>query len=228
MFEPVSSTALPLTDVVAAVGISLLLGIYVALIYHLVTPAATYSVSIQRTLMSLSMIVALVMLIISNQIARAFTLVGALAVIRFRTPVKDPKDAAFIFLSLAGGMGAGVGLYLQTALGTFMIGLLMALTHYLNFRYRGTREAILKFAVPLEGGEAALYHQKVFDRFLREYRLISTRSAPETGRLELTFLVRPQKPNDMIELSKGLSSIPQIKGVSVIVAEDDELTPRIF
>ena len=110
MFEPVSSTVLSLANVFAAVGISLLLGIYVALIYHLVTPPATYSVSIQRTLMSLSMIVALVMLIISNQIARAFTLVGALAVIRFRTPVKDPKDAAFIFLSLAGGMGAGVGL----------------------------------------------------------------------------------------------------------------------
>ena len=87
--------------VVTVISLSLALGLYVALVYRLSTPAGSYSVSIQHTLLYLAMVVALVMLVISNQLARAFTLVGALAVIRFRTPIKSAKDASFIFLSLA-------------------------------------------------------------------------------------------------------------------------------
>ena len=215
-------------DVLSAISLSLLLGIYVASIYRTVTPGFNYSVSILHTLLYLSMIVSLVVLIISNQVARAFTLVGALAVIRFRTPIKDAKDAAFIFLALAAGMGAGVGLYLETALGIILIGIFILLIHYAKFGLRAKRETLVKFTVPLNGEETSLYHSGIFERFLREYKLINARSLHESERLELTFLVKPLKATDMIKFSQALSSIPQIEKVSVIVSEDEELTQNIF
>jgi len=228
MFGQFDPTVLSLFDVFSAVAVSLIFGLYVALIYRRVTPDATYSVSILRTLTYLSMIVALVMLIISNQIARAFTLVGALAVIRFRTPIKDAKDAAFIFFALAAGMGAGVGLYLETALGTFLIGIFMLLIQHSKFGLRGTKETLVKFTVPLNGEGDSVYHKEVFEKFLRSHKLINARSLRESERLELTFFVKPLRTTDMIKFSQALSSIPQVEKVSVIVCDDDQLAQNVF
>ena len=59
----------------------------------------------------IAVIVCMVIMIIGNNLARAFALVGALSIIRFRTVIKDTKDIAYIFWSLAAGMGAGTGSY---------------------------------------------------------------------------------------------------------------------
>ena len=228
MFGQVDPSILSLVDVASAVAVSLLFGLYVAFVYRRVTPDANYSVSILRTLTYLSMIVALVMMIISNQIARAFTLVGALAVIRFRTPIKDAKDAAFIFLSLVAGMGAGVGLYLETALGTFLIGLFIMLIHRARFGSRGTKETLVKFTVPLNGGEGSAYHKKVFDRYGRGHKLVNARSLSDIDRLELTFFVKSLKESDVVNFSRALSSTPELEKVSVIVCNDDDLTQNVY
>lgn len=228
MFGQSDPSLLSLIDVCSAVGISLLFGVFVAFIYRRVTPDANYSVSILRTLTYLSMIVALVMLIISNQIARAFTLVGALAVIRFRTPIKDAKDAAFIFLALAAGMGAGVGLYLETALGTSLIGLFMLLIHHTRFGFRGTKETLVKFITPLNGGEDFVYHKEVFGKYLQNHKLVNARSFRESEKIELTFLVKPLTTTNMIEFSQALSSIPEVEKASVIVCDDDDLAQNVY
>lgn len=228
MFGQSDPTVVSWIDVLSTVSLSLFLGLYVAFIYRTVTPGFSYSVSILHTLLYLAMIVSLVMMIISNQIARAFTLVGALAVIRFRTPIKDAKDAAFIFLALAAGMGAGVGLYLVTALGTILIGGFILLIHYAKFGLRAKRETLVKFTVPLNEEENSVYHKEVFKRFLRDHKLINTRSLHESGRLELAFLVKPLRTTDMIKFSQVLSSIPQIEKVSVIVCEDEDMSQNVF
>jgi len=169
MFNQTGGVPVSWVNVVIAVPLSLLLGLYVALIYKKVTPGANYSVAILHTLIYLSMIVSLVMIVIANQIARAFTLVGALAVIRFRTPIKDARDAAFIFLGLAAGMGAGVGLYTEAALGTGLIGLFILLLHYTKFGRQVKGETLVKFTVPLEtDGQSAPDHQEVFQEYLSD------------------------------------------------------------
>ena len=228
MFGQSELIAVPWGQVLSAISLSLLLGAYIAFVYKTVIPRLNYSVSILHTLLYIAMIVSLVMMIISNQIARAFTLVGALAVIRFRTPIKDTKDAAFIFLSLAAGMGTGVGLYLETALGTVLIGGFMLLIHYSRFGLRAKGETLVKLTVPLGQTENAMYYEDVFRRFLRDHRLINVRSLREGEKLELTFLVRPQKETDLVRFSRALSSVPQIERVSVIVCDDEDLSQNVF
>lgn len=74
---------------------------------------------------------ALVMIIIGSSVARAFGIAGAAGIVRFRTPVKDPKDSTILFLLVALGMACGVGLIEVAALGTlFLCLLLAALDHY--------------------------------------------------------------------------------------------------
>jgi uncharacterized membrane protein YhiD involved in acid resistance len=68
---------------------------------------------------------ALMMIIIGNSLARAFGIAGAAAIIRFRTPVDDPRDATILFLLLALGMSAGIGALPVAGLGTLALCVLL-------------------------------------------------------------------------------------------------------
>ncbi|HNR24200.1 MAG TPA: hypothetical protein PKG50_02040 [Candidatus Bipolaricaulis anaerobius] len=223
--EPLLGNLLP---VLAAVGVSLGLGLYVAFVYRLATPGAAFSITIQHTLLYLALIVSLVMVIISNQVARAFTLVGALAVVRFRTPVKDTRDAAFIFLGLAAGMGAGVGMYAETAAGVALIGLCMIAVRFLRLGKRPHGETLVKFTIPSGGGGEPAYPRDAFERHFQSVRLIGTRSACDGERVELTYLVKPRQDADLVAFSRALSAYPLVEKATVIVCDDEGLTENVF
>ena len=209
-------------------AISLGLGLFIALMYRLVTPSVNYSVAIQQTLLYIAMIASMVMLIISNQLARAFTLVGALSVIRFRTPVKDTRDASFVFLALAAGMGSGVGLYVETAIGIGFIGLAMVAIRLSGIGMRAKGEVLVKFTIPGGEDDDGIAHREVFDRFLKNHRLINTRSIGDRGRWELTFLVKPLRSTNLVKFSRTLSSMDSLDRVAVIVCDDEGLTQNVF
>ena len=76
------------------------LGFIISLIYKKTHKGLSYSQSFVLTNIFLAVIVAMVIMVIGNNLARAFALVGALSIIRFRTVVKDTKDTAYIFWSL--------------------------------------------------------------------------------------------------------------------------------
>ena len=63
------------------------------------------------TLIFVTVITAMVVMVIGNNLARAFALVGAMSIIRFRTVVKDTKDTAFVFFALASGLATGTSSY---------------------------------------------------------------------------------------------------------------------
>jgi hypothetical protein len=80
---------------------------------------------------------ALMMIIISDNLARAFGIAGAASIIRFRTPVEDPKDVTVIFLLMALGMACGMGALDVAAAGAlFLCGVLVVLDSVVTARHR--------------------------------------------------------------------------------------------
>ena len=79
-------------DVFLAMGISTLLCWVISQIYRMTHRGTSYSQSFIITMFAMAVCTAVVMMIIGSNIARAFSLVGALSIIRFRTAVKDPRD----------------------------------------------------------------------------------------------------------------------------------------
>lgn len=78
-----------------------------------------------HTQIILGVVGALVMLVIGESLARAFGIVGAAGLIRYRSSIKDPKDAGVMLATLGLGLAAGVGLYLLAAFATlFLLGIL--------------------------------------------------------------------------------------------------------
>jgi hypothetical protein len=75
---------------------------------------------------------ALMMMVIGNSLAHAFGIAGAASIIRFRTPVEDPRDVTVLFLAMALGMAAGLGAFAIAAVGTVFLCTLLVLLHALD------------------------------------------------------------------------------------------------
>jgi len=101
--------AIPPLVVLVRLIAALLLGGVAALIYRLTRAESEVTPSFTATLVLLSILIAMVTQVIGDNVARAFSLVGALSIVRFRTVVRDTQDTAFVIFSVAVGMAVGAG-----------------------------------------------------------------------------------------------------------------------
>src|SRR5688572_22162995 len=136
------------SDVVFSTVLSFLLTLIIAQVYKTTYKGVSYTQSYVHTLIMMSMIVAVIMLVIGSNIARAFSLVGALSIIRFRNAVKDTRDVGYIFFAMAIGMACGTRFYLLAIIATLIISFILWGMVTLNMFAKDVREQILKIRVP--------------------------------------------------------------------------------
>ncbi|MEU9566359.1 ATP-binding protein [Streptomyces sp. NPDC048161] len=116
-------------DVVAAMALSLILSTVIGYVYRYTHRDVSYSQSCVQTLVIVGMIVALIMLVVGSSLARAFSLVGALSLVRFRNAVKETRDVGFIFPAMAIGMACGARFYTLAAVAVVICAVVNACTH---------------------------------------------------------------------------------------------------
>jgi uncharacterized membrane protein YhiD involved in acid resistance len=121
------------TEVVISLAITAALSLIVTGVYMLTHKDRGYEQEIIQTFVFLSMVVASVMLVIGNNLAGAFGLVGAVSIIRFRTRVENPQDTAYIFLSMAVGLSCGLKQYTIAILATVLISMVLIAFWKTNF-----------------------------------------------------------------------------------------------
>src|SRR5262245_13159760 len=101
--------AIPPLVVLVRLLAALLFGGLAALIYRYTRAESEVTPTFTTTLVLLSVLIAMVTQVIGDNVARAFSLVGALSIVRFRTVVRDTQDTAFVIFSVAVGMSVGAG-----------------------------------------------------------------------------------------------------------------------
>jgi uncharacterized membrane protein YhiD involved in acid resistance len=125
--------------------LAFILGLIVAYTYKKTHQGLSYSQSFVLTIIFITVIIGFVMMVIGNSLARAFALVGALSIIRFRTVVKDTKDTAYVFMALAVGMAAGTGNYFIALYATFFLSAIAWILFKFNFGVQRSSDFILRF-----------------------------------------------------------------------------------
>ena len=133
------------TDILTNLAVASVLGMVISAVYKRTHKGLSYSQSFMLTVVFVTVIVAMVMMVIGNNLARAFALVGALSIIRFRTVVKDTKDTAYIFLALGAGMAAGTSSYFLAIVGAAVISALAYVLHLINYGSLYKSEFLLRF-----------------------------------------------------------------------------------
>ncbi len=172
-------------------ALAFVLGQAVAWLYTKTHRGLSYSRNLVHSLVLLSMIVAMVMLVVGDSVARAFGLVGALAIIRFRTVMRDARDTTFIFLGLAIGIAVGAHQYTVALGGVLLIGAAAALLQATGFGTRHADTGILRvFGSPQLPGSL----EPLLGRLCRTFELVALREGDESRPSEYSYRVRLVDP----------------------------------
>ena len=114
-------------DVLLALGLSFVLGLFIFLIYKKTYQGVMYSDSFGVSLIAMSMITSLVIIAVTSNVVLSLGMVGALSIVRFRTAIKEPMDIAFLFWAIAVGIVLGAGLLPLAIIGSVIIGIIIVI-----------------------------------------------------------------------------------------------------
>jgi len=112
-------------EIVINMGMSFILGLFIFYIYKKTFQGVLYQRSFNVSLVAIAMVITLVIMTISGNLILSLGMVGALSIVRFRTPIKDPVDLVFIFWAIAIGIGNGVGYFNLTVIGSIILTLVI-------------------------------------------------------------------------------------------------------
>lgn len=205
-------------DLFYVVAVSLACLFLVARSYQWTHRGVAYAQSYIHALFLLGLCSGVVMMIIGSNVARAFSLVGALSIIRFRTAVKDVRDTAYLFFAIIVGMGAGTGFYVLTLSFTVIAVIVMALLHHFQFAERKVTEEVLKVTLLRDEATAQAveaYLAKTFD----EHRLINSVRQYDGDDETRVFVVRAKRGFDPAAVADGLAKIANVKQSSLYLSD---------
>jgi len=195
------SSAFTLLDIVLVLGLSFLLSMIVGWVYRYTHRGVSYSQSYVHTLVIMGTVIALIMLVIGSNIARAFALVGALSIVRFRNAMKESRDVGFIFMAMAIGMAVGTRLYALAVFAAVLLSAFAVILYKLNLFAKVVRERILRIQMPVDKDhEEAL--GEVFREMLEEHRIVSMETVRAGALQEVVYSVVLKKrvsPRQLIE-----------------------------
>jgi hypothetical protein len=206
-FQTIELFQISLYTVLTNLAVSLACGIVIALVYRYIYKGPSYSATYVNSLVLLALITTLVIMVIGNNLARAFGLVGAMSIIRFRTAVRDVQDIVYIFFALAVGMASGVGLHAIAVAGTLFICLVSVVLVTFNFGAPGKAEYVLQLiykpSKEIEGQIAS-----VMRKYCRGVRLSNLKSQGDDGNVEAFYqfsLRRIYRSTELVEEFTSLS-----------------------
>lgn len=199
--------------------VAMAFGAIVALVYRATRPATDVAPSFTATLVLLSILIAMVTQVIGDNVARAFSLVGALSIVRFRTVVRDTQDTAYVIFAVGVGMSAGAGNHWVGA-GGIVVAAIAA------FVMRRTPEPSLPAssagALPFElqvrlgiGHDPHTTVAPVLDQHARERRLVSISTARQGTSVDATFRAALPAEDAADALLRALNRIEGIQSVTL-------------
>lgn len=225
-FQNINLFPTAVEDVITNLFFSLICGLILSIVYRIVYKGPSYSVTFVNSLVMLTLISSIVVLVIGNNVARAFGLVGALSIIRFRTAIRDTMDLVFVFLSLAVGMAAGVGLSFVAIIGTMATSLIILLLTFTHFSQPRRRHHLLQISYDGARHDDSGF-TRVLSRYCRNVKLVNLKNISTTGDLEAYYQVTLKDMKKSGELVTSLSGMPSIRYVNVYFDEDDYNPPSM-
>ncbi len=193
---------------------AMFLGWVVAWIYRHTRPANDTSGSLAVTLVLLSILIAMVTQVIGDNVARAFSLVGALSIVRFRTVVRDTADTAFVIFSVAVGMAVGAGHPSVALSGIAVVGVAAWFMTRGEPAVESEVTYLLQVRVGL-GHDVENVLAPALSAHVRSRRLVSMSTAKQGMAIEAIYRTELKNEHSAAELVKALNRIEGVQSVSL-------------
>lgn len=138
--EGYASGQIDITEIVICMLITVLIGMYIFMVYRIITRNSFYNRNFNLSLIALAVITAAIILTIQSNIVISLGMVGALSIVRFRTAIKEPMDLVFLFWSISIGIICGAGFAVVAVIASVIITVIVLLFERLSV---GTAAVIL-------------------------------------------------------------------------------------
>ena len=152
-----------------ALGVAFVLGLAVSLVYMKTQNKRLPSESFALTLVILPVVITVIIMLVGNNVARAFSLAGAFSIIRFRSAPGNPKDITYVLLCMAVGLATGMGFIAYAVVVALILSGIMLLLELTKFAQNNGNAKTLKITIPED-----LNYEHSFDEILAEYTQNST------------------------------------------------------
>ena len=211
-------------EILSNIGVALLMGLALAVVYQRTHKGLRYAPHFTQTIALIPPVVAMFMMVVGSNLARAFGLLGALSIIRFRSVVKDTRDTAFVFAALFVGMACGVSTfenfdaYLLAAVGLGFVCGLAWFFHSTNHGADLSDKFILRFAVP-KNSDAGPYRAQLQEGSKR-VTLINEDMGEDSDRVTLVYDVQLGEEVPTKRYLKNLRRVAGVTDVELVMSVD--------
>jgi hypothetical protein len=179
IFETVTTDAsFTTSNLLVSLCVALALGLIVSVLYMKTHKYGTPTQSFALTLVVLPAVITVIILLVGNSVARAFSLAGAFSIIRFRSAPGDPKDITYVLFTMAIGLACGMGYLIYGAIVAVLLCVVMAALHFLRFGQAGQNLRLLKILIPEN-----LNYSGAFDEILKRHTRIYQKAKVKTADL---------------------------------------------
>ena len=209
MFETIfnttatASTAISLTSAILTIIISFILGGLISFTYIKTANKNGYSQNFSLTLVIVPTVIAIIVLLIGSNIARAFSLAGAFSIIKFRSAPGDPKDISYVLFTMAAGLACGVGLFGYAGLFTIFLCLLMVVLNLFNFGAKKSSQKLLKITIPEDLDYEGAFDE-VFAQFTTNNELMRIKTTDLGSLYQLVYTVTMDNKTNQKEFLDAL------------------------
>ena len=224
LMTSINTGTFTLSNILIVIGTSIILGLAICLTYIKTHKKEGYVPIFTITLIMLPVIISIIILLVGNNVARAFSLAGAFSIIRFRSAPGDPKDISYIFFTLAVGLASGMGFIGYAVLFTIILCLVMIIIDITKFASPKSKSLELKITVPEN-----LNYEGVFEDILEKYtvnwNLARVRTRDFGSLFELSYRVS-MKPEE--NTKKFIDELRCRNGNLNIILTSDGLEERVY
>lgn len=207
-------------DVTIALALSFVLSACVGWVYKRTHRNVSYSQSYVQTLVLVSLVLTVIMLVVGSNIARAFALVGALSVIRFRNAVKETRDVGFLFLAMAIGMTTGTRFYVLAIGATAVILVAIMVMFRFDWYKADISRQIVKVQVPNDGVDHTESIEGTLSSIATGFELVSAEGLHGGALTELTYSVQARKGVKTSEIMRLMQEVSPGMKTTVLTGHD--------
>lgn len=177
---------LTIQSILIITGSALILGLFISGVYMLTHKKEAYTAGFTIALIMLPAIIAMIIVLVGSNVARAFSLAGAFSLIRFRSAPGDSKDISYVFFTLGVGLACGMGYIGYGAIFAVVLCLVMVILTKCKFGKRRNAIMQLKIVMPED-----MDYNGVFDEILEDYapgsNLVRIKTSEFGSLFELTY-----------------------------------------
>ncbi|MDI7741150.1 DUF4956 domain-containing protein [Lysinibacillus fusiformis] len=209
------TSSFSITDSVIGLLASFLIGLLIFYVYKKTFSGVIYSHTFNISLVIMSMATALIIIGISSNVMLSLGMVGALSIVRFRTPIKDPMDIVYLFWAIVSGILCGAGFIPLVIIGSILIGAVLIL---FGNRIKVENPYLLVVRYDETSIEKTMEH--VISEHVKKHS-IKSKSVMPGNDFEVTYEIRV-KENDMSFIN-NISNIDGVKS-AIMLSYDGNFT----